>query len=379
MHTEQRSRARELLEERGISHALFASRASVTWLSGFAPPPQLGGNAFAGGPPVVWYDEGEFTLIVLDAFAADTEAFGRQPGCAVKTYLGYTIEQPIASADGLIAVLRETVGRVTGARGAVGVETRDAPVALVQALQAGQPSGATFTPIDGWLDPLRRVKTGEELDKLNAAFRLIEIGHVAARQAVQAGRREIDVWADIHSAVQRAAGQRVPLGNDCTVGYRQANVGGWPLAFEIRPGDSFIVDLSVILAGYWSDSCGTYYAGEPTPKQVAMHRAVEEALQLGVSLVRPGAVARDIDRQVREFLTSQGYPGYPHHTGHGVGVTPHEAPRIVPYNDQVIEAGMVLMLEPGIYYPGETGVRVEDAVLVTPTGAQVLTRHLRQG
>lgn len=112
MHTEQRARARDLLKSRGIVHALFASRGSVTWLTGFAPPPQLGGNPFAGGPPVVWYDDGEFTLIVVDAFAAETEALARQPGCAVKTYLGYTIEQPIASVDTMTAVLRETLGQI---------------------------------------------------------------------------------------------------------------------------------------------------------------------------------------------------------------------------------------------------------------------------
>jgi Xaa-Pro aminopeptidase len=78
---------------------------------------------------------------------------------------------------------------------------------------------------------------------------------------------------------------------------------------------------------------------------------------------------------VRQFIAAAGYPVYPHHTGHGVGVTGHEAPRIVPYNNEVLAEGMVIMLEPGIYLPGETGVRLEDALLVTATGAEVLTRH----
>ena len=106
-----------------------------------------------------------------------------------------------------------------------------------------------------------------------------------------------------------------------------------------------------------------------------MHRVVTQALELAISLVRPGARANEIDRRVRQFIAEAGYPVYPHHTGHGVGVSPHEQPRIVPYNDMAIEAGMVLMLEPGIYFPGEAAIRLEDALLVTPDGAEVLTHH----
>ena len=86
-------------------------------------------------------------------------------------------------------------------------------------------------------------------------------------------------------------------------------------------------------------------------------------------------MAKTIDREVRAFIDAAGYPVYPHHTGHGVGVSGHEEPRIVPYNEQVLEEGMVIMLEPGIYFPGETGVRLEDALLVTRDGAELLTHY----
>jgi Xaa-Pro aminopeptidase len=159
------------------------------------------------------------------------------------------------------------------------------------------------------------------------------------------------------------------------VGYREQNIGGWPLDYEIRPQDSLIVDLSTILYGYWSDSCATYFAGQPTPHQTAIHRTVSQALELAISLVRPGAVAREIDQKVRQFIADAGYPVYPHHTGHGVGAIGHEAPRLVPYSQEVIQAGMVILVEPGIYLPGETGVRLEDALLVTADGVEVLTKH----
>jgi Xaa-Pro aminopeptidase len=106
-----------------------------------------------------------------------------------------------------------------------------------------------------------------------------------------------------------------------------------------------------------------------------MHAVAERALLLALSLVKPGAVARDIDAQVREFIRKEGYPVYPHHTGHSLGVTSHEDPRIVPYNDQVLQENMVIMLEPGIYFPGETAIRLEDGVRVTRDGAEILTGH----
>jgi Xaa-Pro aminopeptidase len=158
-------------------------------------------------------------------------------------------------------------------------------------------------------------------------------------------------------------------------GRRQQNIGGWPGDYELREHDSLIVDLSVILDGYWSDSCATYFVGERTAQQAKMHKVVSDALDYGISLVRPGAVAKEIDQKVRQFIADAGYPVYSHHTGHGVGVSGHEAPRIVPYNDEVLEEGMVIMLEPGIYLPGETGVRLEDGMLVVRDGVELLTHH----
>ena len=260
-------------------------------------------------------------------------------------------------------------------QGRVGLEVSDVPLALATTLQALLPAGSEVVPVDGWLTPLRAIKTDEELVKLRENFALTDVGHAAARRAVAAGQREIDVWVALESAIQQAAGQRVPVGNDCVVGYRQNNIGGWPGDLEIRAHDSVIVDLSTLRHGYWSDSCATYYAGEPAERQRAMHQTAANALEFAISLLKPGAVCGEIDRAVRRFIADAGYPVYPHHTGHSVGVTGHDEPRIVPYSDQVVEAGMVLMLEPGIYYPGEIGVRLEDAVLVTARGVEVLTHH----
>ncbi len=372
MHSEQRQRTRDLLRSRGVNRALFAHPHSITWLTGFAPGIQLGPNLFAGGPPLVWCEDGHFTLILMEGMIDASGGLADEPDCEIVTYPGYTYQGPIDGPAGLRAALQNVTGRPTGS-GPLGVELNSLPLALgIMLRQAGWEA---MQAIDGWLGVLRMVKTPEELTKLRANFALTDIGHAAARRAVQPGQREIDIWTEIHSAVERAAGHRVPLGNDCVVGSRQTNIGGWPEDRILEEHDAIIIDLSTVDLGYWSDSCATYYATSPTPAQQRAHQTVLDALDAAIAMVRPGVRACDIDRATREMITSAGYPDYPHHTGHSVGVSGHEAPRITPYNEQALEPGMVIMLEPGIYLPGEFGVRLEDALLVTTDGATILTAH----
>jgi Xaa-Pro aminopeptidase len=108
------------------------------------------------------------------------------------------------------------------------------------------------------------------------------------------------------------------------------------------------------------------------------YRVVRDALHAGVESVRPGVRARDLDAMLRDRVREGGYDSYPHHSGHGIGVSYHEEPRIVPYNENTLEAGMIVALEPGVYLPGAGGVRLEHVVLVTRDGCEVLTTHLRE-
>lgn len=370
-HQTQREQAQDLLKASGIERALFASIATVKWLTGFNPPIQTGPSVFVGGPPMVWYENGYWTLLVLDSQEVNAGEFARQPNCALVSYTGYTVDQPLAGQVKLRSLFRGVIQNKLS--GKIGIELRDAPADI--ALSLHELGAAELVPTDTWLDHFRFIKTAEELSKMRDNFHLTDVGHAAARQAVKAGAREIDVWNAAHNAIERAAGQRVPLGNDCVVGSRKNNAGGWPLDHEIHEGDSVIVDLSTILHGYWSDSCATYYAGEPSAKQRAMHQTAQRALDLAISLVKPGAIAQEIDTQVRDLMRREGYPVYPHHTGHSLGVTAHEDPRIVPYNRMALQENMVIMLEPAIYFPGETSVRLEDGVTVTKDGAEILTHH----
>lgn len=382
MHHEQRVRTRDLLKTKKIEAALFTHPETVTWLTGYQPPLDMGIHHFGGGAAGVWMDKGgHFTLIVQDTLREYAGALDYEPDCSVRTYETYTIQSPIDSARNMADLLKKIV-KETGKPRQCGVEYTTVNGHQTEALISIYMLAGFYVHIDGWLKPLRMVKTDEELTKLRQAFALANTGLAAARDAVREagqtpGLREIDVWMRIQTAVNAAAGRRTPLGNDCVVGYRQNNIGGWPLDHVIRPGDNVIVDLSAAHGGYWSDSCMTYYAGDPTPAQTKLHAFITEALDYATSLVKPGVKAREIDAAVRDFVQRGGYPVYPHHTGHGVGAGVHEEPRIVPYNETPLEAGMVIMLEPGVYFPGEYGCRIEDGLLVTADGAARLTQFDR--
>ena len=364
MHEQQRQRAARLLDESGIERALFSDIDSVRWLTGLDLP----------APALVWFDRGSFTLLVDEGYAVVAAAFGDNSNCAHVSYVGYTIQQPIDAPGRLAEALNELVGGSGTTAAPVGIEEKSLLWALWQTLQKALP-GCEPASLEGKLVPLRAVKTEEELARIREGFRLVTIGHDAGRKAVRLGQREIDVWTEVQTAVEREAGKWMQMGNDCIVGHRPANISAAPLDYEIIADDSLILDLSVVVDGYWTDSCATYYADQPTAQQIELHKFVEGALAFAISLIRPGVAAQDVDRQVRRYMADGGYEVYPHHTGHGIGLTGHEAPRIVPYNQELLEEGHVIMLEPGIYIPGVTGIRLEDAFLVTADGAEPLSHH----
>lgn len=374
MHNIQRERATALLTEQGITHALLADHTNITWLTGFAAPIYLGAHPYTSAPPLLWFAEGEYTLILPDGYAEDAEEFGKQKGCKVITYGGNPYRSPKLRQDELQKTLKKFLGKHAPSSGTIGIESFYAPASAGMLLRdaAGK---AEICPIDEAITPLRAIKTEEELDIMRRNFDLTGSGHAGASSAVRPGACEIDVWNGAASGMRGAAGERIAMGNDCAMGRRQGNVGGPPGDNRLKQGDSILVDLSAIRKGYWSDSCATYFVSEPTERQLSFFRAAEAALALGKSMLKPGAVAGEIDAALRAVIKEAGFEDYPHHTGHGVGTSGHEAPFILPDSDTVLEPGMVLMLEPGCYEPGEIGVRLEDGFLITEDGCEQLTHH----
>jgi Xaa-Pro aminopeptidase len=364
-------RLTDYFRTRGISAALLSSPWTLAWLTGYAPPIQTGPSPFDGGPALGWWSGDGLTLVCQDAEAGAARATGAE----VVEYAGYTIDAPLDVVERQAAALRELLGSSRGRSTKVGAELRFLTAPLLAALTESLPE-ATLIPFDKELEPLRAIKTADEIGRIRASLALCDQAQREVKALIRPGISEIEVWGQMKTRLEEAAGCRLPLLADLVAGKRTGDIGGLPGPYALAEGDPVMADIVPRLDGYWGDICGIHFVGEPEPDMAKLWGDVHGVLRRAVDSIRPGVVAKDLDASMRGWVRDLGYDPYPHHSGHGIGVSFHEEPRLVPYNDMTLAPGMVVALEPGVYFPGKGGVRLEDIVLVTPDGCELLTRHL---
>jgi Xaa-Pro aminopeptidase len=217
---------------------------------------------------------------------------------------------------------------------------------------------------------LRMIKDAAEIDALRKAGAAIDRVHARVPEFLVPGRTEADVAADIAEAIVAEGHSEVAF----------IIVGSGPNGADphhecsdrqLRVGDVVVVDIGgPYEPGYNSDSTRTYSIGQPDPEVAKRYSVLQRAQQAAVAAVRPGATAEQIDAAAREVLAAEGLAEvFVHRTGHGIGLSVHEEPYIVAGNDLPLEEGMAFSIEPGIYFQGEWGARIEDIVIVTGDGA----------
>jgi len=370
------SRAADALRSHGLPTALLSSPHNVCYVTGYEVPIEAGPSPFASGPAIAVLDgRGHVTLVVPDTEELAAHARGYADLIVSYPAFGYRerYDQAANKWEALRRVLRET--GVTA--GPCGVEWTSLPASLERAIREEYDALDLRDAVPA-LREARAVKTMDEIARLRRAVDLTAIGQRAARDLVRPGVTEIGLFAGVRGAMEQAAGRRLPVTGDLVSGTdRTANMGGWPIGRVIEPGDLVLVDLAPRFNGYWGDSCNTLYLGEPTAEHRRMLQATTEALARGIAASRPGVPAAVIDAACRHHVEGFGY-AYPHHTGHALGTTVHEDPRLVPYEQMLLQAGMVLALEPAAYVPGVGGVRSEHVIVVTDTGAEVLSSFAHQ-
>jgi Xaa-Pro dipeptidase len=347
----RRDRALAVARDFGADAVLAAHVGTVAWLTGYAASIGTGPSPWALMPFAMLTPDGPPVLVVTEDEAAAAAA----TDCEVVTYPGYGIG-PLDPVGGTIRALSAVVdGRLVATEPA----SIPAPVAArLELVDASRELGLA-----------RAVKDPDEIDKIRASVRVADAGQRAVRERAAAGMTELDAWAYVCGAMHAAAGSPIPSVADLVSGPSSQRWEGPPGRRELEDGDLIITDLSPLLSGYWADSCSTIAIGEPTSAARSAHARIRGRLERAVDAVRPGVIAGDLDALIREGLA------YPHHSGHGIGTTYHEEPRIVPGWPTVLEPGMVLALEPG-HYTEDLGVRLEWVVLVTDDGYEVLSRHL---
>ena len=219
---------------------------------------------------------------------------------------------------------------------------------------------------------LRRRKFADEIEALLYAQRGSNAAYSEARRILEPGLSEVDLYAAMHAAAVREIGEALSgWGNDFQCG----SPGGPPRRREARAGELAVLDIGVGARGYRTDQCRVFSVdGNPTDAQQAAHARCREALERVEAQLKPGLSCRELFTDIEQFLHGWEGAEFQHHLGHGIGLDPHEVPRLNPNWDDVLEAGDVIAVEPGLYREDlRAGIRLEQNYLITEDGFQRLS------
>ena len=202
----------------------------------------------------------------------------------------------------------------------------------------------------------------------------------ALRAKLRIGMSEKDAFEVVREAVDAVCGAEAhEFIGDFVGGARSGAIEGPPTDYVFQAGDAFILDLSVRRGETWSDTCRTFFFGEPSARQRDAYKIVLECQGLGEKIVRAGVRCEDVKRDEESFLVSREYGGkMPHHVGHFVGPKPYMKPAFENGDNSAIESGRICTLEPGLYFKGDFGIRVENDYLVGANGLTCLFDYPRE-
>jgi Xaa-Pro aminopeptidase len=256
----------------------------------------------------------------------------------------------------------------------LGIESEHFTIAEKKQLAKLKPAGVRLADAPAIVEKLRMVKDEDELDLIRAAVALGASIYDRALQILRPGVKEVEVAAEMELAARQGGADEMSFPTIIASGARAALPHGRASTQAIAAGAFVVCDFGVILSGYCSDQTRTVWVGHATEDARRAYEAVKEAQQAAVDAVRPGISTGEVDAAARKVLRKAKFGRYfTHSTGHGVGLEIHESPRVADGQREILRPGMVITIEPGVYFPGKWGIRIEDMVAVTAGGCEVLT------
>lgn len=279
-----------------------------------------------------------------------------------------------------ILLKRDEMNKLLGEyfRGRVGFEAGATSVADLEAMRNDIP-GVEFVATHNIFDTIRRVKTAEEIRHIRNAAALTDEGFRHILPFIKPGAREMDVALELEFFLRKHGSEGAAFGITVASGERGAMPHGGASEKVIEAGDLVTLDFGSVRGGYLSDMTRTVGVGKVSDELRLIYEAVLEAHTAALNAVAAGKSGKELDRIARESLTARGYgQHFTHGLGHGVGLFIHEDPKLSQTSEDTLEAGNVVTVEPGVYIPGVGGVRIEDLVLVTRSGHEVLSKSPKE-
>lgn len=338
------------LERQGLSQMLVCDPRSIQYLTGAYVEP---GERFLG----LALSVGRKPVLLLN------ELFGAPDGipCDVRAFKD--TDDPLALAAELFDPARPLgCDKNLAARFLIPLMERDAASGFVLASDA--------------VDDARAIKSAAERDLMRAASRTNDAGMARFKELVREGVTEAEVAGQLEGIYRELGAQGHSFAPIVSFGKNAADPHHEPDGTRLAAGDVVLFDVGCRQGEYCADMTRTFFFGEPTPKQREVYETVRRANEAAQRLVAPGVRFCDIDAAARSVIDEAGYgPYFTHRLGHQIGLDVHEPGDVSAAHDAPVEAGMCFSIEPGIYLPGEFGVRIEDLVVVTEDGCEVLNGY----
>jgi Xaa-Pro aminopeptidase len=345
-------RAREALATEQVDALLIASCTNVSYLSGFT-----------GDSSALLMTPDRFLMISDGRYTTQLEQ--ECPG--LEFHIRPTGQM---MNDGLAEIIPRM-----GIRN-LGLEADAITLATDEELREKMPT-VTSKAVHGAVEALRLVKDESEIAAIRRAILYAERAFTMLRAGLRPDQTEKQVTDDLEAFLRRCGASSASFPPIVAVGANAAlphyHAGD---AVRVADDDFMLVDWGASSAPlpYKSDLTRVLVTGKVTPKFANVYRTVLAAQERGIAAIRPGVLGRDVDAAARSVIEAAGFgPQFSHGLGHGIGIDIHEAPRMRKECQTVLQPGMVVTVEPGIYLPGWGGVRIEDDILVTPDGCEVLT------
>jgi Xaa-Pro aminopeptidase len=338
---------REELDRRKVDALLVTHLPNVRYLCGFSGS---SGVLLASGRPV-FFTDGRYA----EQAAAEVE------GARVSIGKGH----PLAAAAAVC---------VKSGLKRVGIESEHLTVAQLGALEKALGKGVKVIPLAGAVEELRALKDADEIQSLRNAVELSSRLFRPLLRSMRSGVAESAIAAKLESMARRVGAEAMSFPTIVASAERSALPHGVASAAKLPSAGFVVLDYGIVLDGYCSDMTRTVHLGKAPVEARSLYVAVLDAQLAAISAVRPGATAGEVDKAARQELRRAKLDRFfTHSTGHGVGLEIHELPRLAARNDAILRPGMVITVEPGVYLPGKCGVRIEDMLLVTERGYEVLT------
>ncbi|MCU9595280.1 Xaa-Pro peptidase family protein [Caldibacillus thermolactis] len=260
----------------------------------------------------------------------------------------------------------------------VAVEKTHMNMERYEILQKAYPN-SQFISAEEKLNQLRTIKDQVEIEKLRKACELADYAIEVGVNAIKEGISELEIVAAIEYEMKKKGVQKMSFETTVLAGAKAASPHGVPGMATVKKGDFVLFDLGIVYEGYCSDITRTVAFGDVSEENRKVYDTVLQAQLAAVEASRPGITCAELDQTARKMISNAGYGEYfTHRLGHGLGISVHEYPSITETNELKLQPGMVYTIEPGIYIPEKVGVRIEDDIVITKDGAEVLTKYPKE-